>query len=1115
MKHKFLKIALTISAVLCLGAGLAACGGGDPNEAILALEPTVTVGKSAEKLVNADLKGFVLERNSPYVPMVRGDYAQNSYDIVEVNSNQNYVNKVNYRDGTCFLRTTERDLTDLTWQNAEFGSLTYLPNPSSVTSCPTPLPRAAAYGFAFLLSGTENFMAFSNQIREIELEMGRNQNRELYDIPADGLWTGEIKLYGYADSYYFTPSVWREGTFDEAIRKVPFFRFATAPLTQEQLKEFFTAVSGLDTEIGEVCGKIVECGEIVEGQSSYEYFVNAVEEAYGDGGFSSFESTFQYWRNLPWAVMTLALGGDYTSMGLMTSYVATFNAQGELVSVRDSATAEEEHSTVRFTADPALDDIDDETVNYLVTDEQEEVTTMYRATASEFMQKPLEEIPNMEVVPLDSLCSSLGDLNTSLSYYVDGEEFVQATYFYDRGTFPSEYFCRCVCAKYTVPMFGESWGPGSRIWFREEEDGTWAYKAYGPLDTWRAYVEHDGNDHKAKMDRPSYLIDTSLECLCSLTQAEFSLFSLAEEEAYYNEIWEHDNILTFDVDGISCRMNVADLTCTYEYDGVPVTVKIIGQAGWELTDPETFIDVSDLEAPSKENYKSALARCVSPKTVALNGTYRLNLEEKECVSTDYPMRYYKMENGELKEYVQENGAWTKHTSEDTYMEMIIDYPLHYLTEEDYDSFTYVAFDEMFYLRKGDIYYGIHLSDLDTSRPTVDYIVTYDCNTHRYYGFYLSDFNGVAYAFPEVIPVKVDVEQAVEDSFRATSYEVKISATANNFILDEKIDFNNQIIYMTVTNANGDASLALYRAVSENRCWVYSDASGAWLRAETKGDPATLISAANELSGLKAALDELRSSSSYTIPWNEYTDTYTIGDYTVTVENGRIATLRHGSGLAAVRMTFSHYNNSSLTLPELGTVDAAAKEKFITAMNNTIHAANFHVDWEMDGATYSSDVVAGEKALTKISTNAGDQTTVIGEIYREVNGSKVDMWTRQRSTMLSWGSWSKSSYSGTEEEIKTDLFLQNVVFAATLGSTPDLVYILSKYDAATDTYTMRDFNFATMNVVESTFKIENGYVTEWTTKSRDMLAAIGASGNSITFRYSNFGNTWVTKPTGIS
>lgn len=1239
MKHKFLTIAFTLLAVLCLGAGLAACGGND-NSRLEYVEPTITVGTTVKKLASAPFKGVVSSNEFGLLTM-KGDYAGNRFDYKDRYITPDRMVKAYYRNGAWFTQENLGNVNTATpWEEAEFEPLTYTADmPNRVE----PNGRAAAYGVALMLSVKEN-NAINNNLK-YQKEAESNPSYDYSDffkkVPENGVWTGELTLSGIrsydSDEDFVNYSSRKCESLADLVDYMSFFKYAAAPFTQDQFIELFTALSELEgeyKELGSFCGSILAAGKPSAGQSAFDYFRGAWREMhkgqdaaafealktenpdeYGDMDFETYLVQYSHsvrdaWRELPNAALALAIGKEvFIGSGDFLFY---FDKQGNLTGAKMFNSSDNPVDDIQFTATaPELDNIDDIKITYVeqgfssdtvtCADDgwavqftlggedkaktiesldsisiegctaaaklgafEKEITYMvapmeltidgrtakgtfryktnsesvywdirfsyadlcklfeqeadpddipsedavtlfsstiyadravsYHGTVADFVEKPLSEIERWDTIPYRVFQEKLyGQPYSDYAYYVDGEKIAEAAYLYEDGKLTFTH------GNYIKTLFDEPWAPDSWIYFRQEEDGLWAYK-----HTYKAgWKVDEPRLCKMKMERPPLLTDYK-HYLSYLSQDEF-----------YSAVRILDGKAVFDLNGITYHYDLNTFVCTFEIDGITVEARPESLSYSSGENWGNAMEVSFTDMPDEEGWQRSMEDSAAPDSATLKKDgklYELDFLNKKA---KYNGEYFFMEDGVLKQLVSYDGTTWEMTDASYTEEEIFYYPLAALAGYTYDAFHYDPFDDMFYIEVEGTLYGVHLAGWAGFDPRADYVFIRKPDERFSESYFISKTNKTIVTLPQVTISQADVEQAVEDSFRAASYEVKISVAANNFMLDEKIDFNNQIIYMTVTNANGDAPINLYRAVSENRCWLYSDASGAWLRAETKGDPATLISAANELSGLKAALDELRSSSSYTIPRDEYSDTYTIGDYTITVENGYIASLRHGKGLAAVNMTFSQYNNASLTLPALGAEDAAAKEKFITAMNNTIYAANFHVDWEMNGATYSSDVVAGEKALTKISTNAGGQTTVIGEIYREVNGSKVDMWTRQRSTMLTWGSWSKSSYSGTEEEIKTDMFLQNVVFAATLGSTPDLVYILSKYDAATDTYTMRDFNFATMNVVESTFRIEGGYVTEWTTKSKDLLAALGVTGDSLTFRYSNFGNTWVTKPAGIS
>lgn len=749
----------------------------------------------------------------------------------------------------------------------------------------------------------------------------------------------------------------------------------------------------------------------------------------------------------------------------------------------------------------------------------------YHGTISEFVQKPLSEITHWDTKPFDVFTDAIHELRgdsvyidgDDYAYYVGGEKIAELSCYHDSGE-----IARLNLSCYKT-LFDEPWAPNSFLSFRQEEDGIWAYK-YSSNAGWSA----SSRLCKMKIGIPRLFTDY-----------KYYLFNLSEDE-YYRNVRVANGEAVFELNGIMHHFDLSTADCTFELDGISVTGKnertsYIPDYTWSAA-----MEVSDKNKPDGEGWQKAMDRTAEPDSVTLTrdgDVLELDFLNKKAY---YCGIYYAVQDGVLKQFSSYDGGstWETEDTECTEAEIFY-YPLKALIGVSYDAFTYDAFDDMFYIGIEDRLYGIHLAGWAGSEPRVDFVAVLEPDSNGRVYYEISKIDSTVVDLPQMSVGSEGVEEALARSLAATSYEAELTVSFNDLVSKEKFDFIHQITEATLTNTAGESPFRCLRAASEGKCWLYSDASGAWLRAETEGDTSTYVSDMNELLAIKRALDKLRENGSYTIPYDSATGVYTIGEFAVTVENGYIASYRRGEDDAVIVATFSNYNNVSLTLPATGTEDVAAKNAFVTALRNTAAAANFHTEWTIEDTingmdremVYASDIIAGQKAFSRVNmvldTGAamGKVTIPAAELYREVSAGPllvVKIWQRDNTMsspsldQVTWGSWHEAGTSSADPfMLRLDMYLQNCVYAALEEKDPSLLWIAAKYDAATGTYTMRDFNVVTMSVVVNTFKIEGDYVTEWTTQNRDWLEGLGIPGDSLTFRYSNFGSTEVTKPTGIS
>ena len=1255
MKRRILTFLLAASAVLSLSMGLAACGGTEDDHG--KADFNVTVGESVKKLVGAPLKGvsgIIGWRNTT----VEGSYTDGEFDYMCRTNQPTHFSKVYYRGGKWFAQNELGSVgPDTQWEDVEFSPLDY---GTSLDEFYRPDARAAAYGYAMMLSVKENSIAYYNaKMQEIYANQPDfNMSSVLRELPEDGVWTGEVDFEDYTSWENFYDDEWA-GEIDSAVdvvEKMPFFRFATAPFTQDQFKELLTALSSLDTPLATLCGSIVREGKTSAGQSAYDYLMDAFGKIFQgvNGGTYDESAVFpglvresdemtgflgefctamqMIWAELPMEVLALTVGKDSYVYGI-EEFTAIFDEQGGLTRVTNYSNrgsfGEAVVDDILFTDTPAVEDIDDVVMTHVelgyaqehvtcleysflsseattmievsvsltldggkiaaiesvaplnspvftfgalgeysspneigtryapvpftvdgrsaegrlcyndtaegnhrvywsieipadifqalfereLTDEEKagyvklvdgtlepDHAVCYRATVSEFAQKSLAELPHVETLSYTAFQSALAGSSPSYDYYVDGEKIANIQYFY----YTHETQPRWSRAVYYRTLFNEPWSEMSYIYFHAEteEEGLYAYKT-----TSRAGWRESGmpSFYMLKIERPGILIDPVHNMLRSM-----------EKNAYYAGISLKDGALEYEVDGVPVRMDLADCSFSFEVDGVTVTARL---SDWSYSSEPSWFQaerITNVDAPAEDALRQALEKCLSPDSVTVekNGrsVYELDLAHRTAYTGN---TYYKIEEGVLKEYYTMDGnTWESRVSSRT-EEEIFDYPLKALVGVPYEDFVFDVFDRMFYVTVNGTLYGIHLS---SDASTVDFL---NVSTDDVWGdsYRFSGFGSTTVRLPQSELNAAGIEKALQDSLDAKSYEMKITIDANDLVLNESIDFTNRIAHAVLTNKKGESPLNVVRAVTEGKTWVYSDASGAWLRTETGGDTATYIASFGELTAIKAAWDELTKAPSYTIPWDRATDAYTIGEYTVTFADGRVASYRHGEGVVIVA-TFSKYNEISLTLPSLGTDDDTVREKFITAMRNTVSAENFHAEWTLNDMTYSSDIVAGQRAFTRVSSTVQGLTIPFVEMYREKNGDSVDLWQREidfdhspSPDQIVWGEWSgKTSMPEDAQTLRQDLFLQNCAYAAIEERDPGLFYIFAKYDAAADTYTIRDFNVAHMSVIECTIKFENGYVKEWTTKNRDWLKDLGVTGDSLKIAYSHYGETTVQKPT---
>ena len=354
-------------------------------------------------------------------------------------------------------------------------------------------------------------------------------------------------------------------------------------------------------------------------------------------------------------------------------------------------------------------------------------------------------------------------------------------------------------------------------------------------------------------------------------------------------------------------------------------------------------------------------------------------------------------------------------------------------------------------------------------------------------------------------------QAVEASLSANSYAVSVENKQSKTVLKERFDFANKIVSTEIENLAGETLFKSLCAVTEGKVYMYSDASGVWLRAEGTGDPATYMQTANPLTAFKTEWEAFKATEKSAR--KNTAGEYVIGGYALTFADGSIVTLHDTKTDSTI--TFTQFNSAALSLPTLGQADEAVHKKFIDGIANSASATTFHAEWTLDGVTYASDIETGKSAFTEASM----QNTPMMQMYRECTGETLTLWTRTIDLMsmpsLKWMAWQKQTMPEGADALRTDMYLQNAAsFITAGGNDPELLFIFAKYDAATDTFAIKDFD-ASGELFDYTLKISDGYITEWKIGNKTWLQSLDTNADSLTIYYDKYNEAEVSKPQDIA
>lgn len=366
-----------------------------------------------------------------------------------------------------------------------------------------------------------------------------------------------------------------------------------------------------------------------------------------------------------------------------------------------------------------------------------------------------------------------------------------------------------------------------------------------------------------------------------------------------------------------------------------------------------------------------------------------------------------------------------------------------------------------------------------------------------------------------------LQSATENSFAAQSYHVTITSETLNTKIDQKLNFAGNIEYSEMTM--GGETLKMYRAVEDGKVYVYSDRSGNWLRAQIEADPASFIRSQDAFASFKTAWESAGSSVKY----DSATGEYKFANYVFTLKDDYIATIKDTK--TKVEYAFSEYGAASLTLPALGQVNEADKAAFVTAMKNSIEAANFHMEFTITSdeteMLFSTDVNAGTASFATAYVNFGGVNYPVMQVYREYsNGNlrfmqrQADMSSGMPSVNPKWETWQTQQGPAPDIVRQNDLYVCHPASMLTGGRSDDatleLMYILSRHVDG-NTYEFFSFDLRTMQASNCSFKIENGYVSQVTVYMQEWLESLGADGESLVIEYSNYNETTVTKPAAIA
>ncbi len=1131
MKKKIAIIVATTLLIACLVVGLTSCSlfNRDKNDN----NDKAYVGASVKKILEADYAGFEAtelndedsddQENSIYF---RGNYATHSCDIL---SSYEY-SQSQKRFYECYIRndekfsgsydvyydqdgniegTSDQSERKLELENFDYGA--YLDF------------DAAKIGLAMMLSGYENFVRSKGE-------------GYLVEAPDDGIWTGDVSIYRDDIGVFYDEKI-KDMDFLDALHNITYFKYVTAPVSKDEFTHFLSALAGENAYSRFIVNDILEHGDFENTDSAYDYLMSAFDAMFADvhTGYANYvkeelykqlgfeDSEFNGWTDADYCnnffetVIVNAFYGDIFRVvtGDWIYYntpVLSFNDKGELVGLKSSNKYYPGDDggfgfILTFSKTPVeLKNINDENAFYVWYDDESDDVTVYKDTVENFLNKSLDNIYHIETKTYDKFDSSFRKLRSKLNSDTDdysieykiGNDVVAATYIADKGKVDIYYIA------------------GEKDYFGNI-DGEW----------WRFNIKKNSGWRRVKA--------TSEPNVFTYDPYGYFMNPIIDQDTYYSLVEWKNSAYEFEIDGVRYRMT-QDGSFSFK-DANEKTVTLTYKSNSYLADTnveQLGPDVEEAEPkPDKQVFDAALKASLEAKSVTYNNDnyeYWLDFVNNKSGYNSYYNTYYVFENGTLYEYKAEYGTYSKTESEKTY-DAAFAYPVKDLKDCKYEDMEYDPFEETWNVEIDGAKYSFSFKN-----GYIEKLSKTPKNSSRTQTYEFSNYNKTTIELPKIRLSDEELRAALKKSFEASSYEAKRFFEQSGLTIVEQFDHKNQLANAKWTNSKNVDILNILRAVSDGKVWMYSDASGQWLRAELDSDPATYIDDVSELMSFKRDVESKFSSENYTFNWDQQKDEYTFKnsnfDCVITVKNGYLATLGLKSGADTV-LEFSKYNEVSLSLPKLGQADETVRAEFAQAIENSANASNFRMKFDAIMSdiplTLTTDVIKGERALTTGTlvypagtVPSGYPTEVdLLQVYREWSDDITTTWTRNAEPTMDmtykFGAWSQGMRAPEPDEAhKADLWYYNFAQAIVDGGMPlDVLFVLSKYDERTKEYVVRGYDPTDMHIVEYRFKVQDGFISEVTITDKAILQSMNLQNESLTIRYSGYNETTLDRPEGVN
>lgn len=1064
MKRKTTVVLIALLSALGLCLGLAGCGGRkQPQQQ----EDPVVVGQSAKALLDRKftaVDGYMGTMGSQSIPYtVKGSYTSGEFDYTYTGKSPNGTAEESY-----YLRSGK-------WfgSNDEEGFI-YAP---SATSLFEPLYSDDTHAEMFIRPDGE-IAALGNALILTLIENGKIKSGNYGNYDAEtytGTFTGEeqiaVPFLNFAKGQWEGTETDAPFTVTQAIHDMEFFRWAAAPFTQEQLVKLLNAIAGTDTKIAPYCARILQNGKTVSGQSAYDYLMGAFDEMYKDVTEPYLDYAEKAFRE--------ALGDHW------------------------------------------LDADDMEPGTAINTGAEEMVLDLYDAILTLTMGLDMSWTRS----GLSAYYEFDDDGALTAIFFRDGEE--------DKGrfTFPASAetedlggrATKAVLAVY--PQEGEYSSEGVTVIMKNGEIADITSLLGQPVTVKKENGKIVGVRFESAPG--GMLTETDYDVRVDFVKSYYDLIARYEIILQYVKFSDDPDILP-EADAVPFQLTPS----SYIYcDGAFETFLDGSYEQHGVLPYQQFGSIRD-----RSNLLYYADKATFGATVTEGGKepqrylYNYANEERVLIYAEDDGTVYCHENGADWAYFYEKDSMRKREVEHA---AFMDEPFRFffsvweLPSAEYYAFFSYADGKFSFVSDDGTEYSVELVDgSDTFSKdfgSVSFVV--NGQTVKF------DFLHESY-FPVTLPERsvplADAawEETLDRTFRATGYEAQVVSDRLGVTVNVAIDFTDKIATSSVTDKKGEVIFNLLRAVTENKAWVYSDSSGAWLRAETDADPATYFDGLDELSGVKAAWETMSNGGDYDLAaaYDPTKEEYAVGDFFVTVRGGYVVSTRNKT--TGVVTTFSKYGEVGLALPALGSYDEQKKAAFLEAIRRSDEAASFRQEFVLSDGTvggmrYTTDVLKGTKSFTRMTAEMGEQSYPMMEGYREWADGSETIWTRtvamtaMPSADPQWERWTSQTSGVTEAAHGQDLYFYHAATVLTGGGeSAEMLFILSRYDAETDTYIIKDYNALTGKIVENRLQIANGYITKLISTNVDWLKALGMDTKELVIEYSAYNEASVTKPVGI-